>query len=181
MTTRRDRADEGFRAKRHALRLRALKEFDLNVFSALCRSDLALLLRNKAKVQLLEIECVIGNFVDATDHQKLTEAVAEILKMRGVKQPPGRRTKRPALFSMSERLVTALVDYGTPFRTGDNSRMVRVLRRIEAELQLGGDPRDVLRKLAREQRKSARTAALLFIEAALAGARPDAEVNGLPE
>ena len=123
------------------------------LFSRLCRKDLAKLVQRPEHVSLIEAACTIGNFADQAEHASLREAVRRLLLKRGTRLQRGKRAAAETV-AMVDSLVRLLEELDMPLRTGDNSVMVLVLRRVAAELDLPGDPRDRLRRISRERRES---------------------------
>jgi hypothetical protein len=123
----------------------------LTLFSDLLRKDLRKLLGSAEAVQLIEACCTIGNYGDAADHVAFDRAVARLLKRRQVRLPKGKRA-HPALVRFVDGVAPILVACGVQPASGDNARMVVVLREIAAALDIQGDPRDVLRSLARKHK-----------------------------
>ena len=145
----------------------------LALFSALCRKDLLKLLRSAEAVQLIEACCTIGNYGDADDYAALDSAVVRLLKKDGVRRPKGKRAP-PALVHLVEGVAPILVAYGVRAATGDNARMVLILLRVAAELEVQGDVRGVLRSLSRRHKAMRRQTRELLrgIIAAALGGRP---------
>jgi hypothetical protein len=167
--------DDAYRAQYIALLRQAIDDFGLNLFSALCRKDLRRLLGSETIVDMLEAQWVIGNFGDAADYKNLSVAVARLLKARGVRKPRGKRTARPELVAMTEGVAQVFMIHGIPVTTGDNARIVLALRRIAAELGIAGDPRDVLRSMARLERRLESATYRAVMEAFVRGLAPDSE------
>lgn len=135
------------------------------VFSSLCRKDLGEIGLTPEAVNLLETSCWIGDYADKAYHQGTRVAVTRILRTEGVPISRGKRPT-PGLRPFVEGSSTILELLGIPFGSGDNARMVRVLRRVAAELELP-DPRGELRRIARQRARSRETSRRLVAEAVL--------------
>lgn len=157
-----------FCEEQRALLQRWIDREGLALFSALCRKDLRKLTRSCDAAQLIEADCTIGNYADGGYHNAGRKAVGELLQKRGVKLPRGKRT-HPALESMVRRIAPIAAAFGVPMATGDNARMVLLLRRVAAELDVPGDPRDTLRREVATDRKLAEATRALVIAAAIRG------------
>ena len=143
-----------FSSEHRALLDRFVQEFGPSEFSPLCRKDLARVPLPLEAVRLLEAECALGMFGDGREHKDLRAATLRVLKRRGVSLTRGKKPS-PAMVAMVGGLAPILLAYGIPLASGDNARMVTVLRRIAAELAMCGDPRDELRRLVRAERARA--------------------------
>lgn len=122
------------------------------LFTPLCRKDLAKWIPAE-HVSLIEAACTIGNYADRSECANRNAAARRLLRKRGVKLPRGKRAA-PETVGMVDSLVGLLEDLDMPLRTGETSVMVLVLRRVAAELDLRGDPRDRLRRIHRQRRAS---------------------------
>lgn len=159
-------------AEEIALLRRWIEAEGISLFSELCRLDLARLMGSRAAVALLEAQCTIGEYSDVAKHQVTAAAVARILRRSGVKLGRGKRTNR-ALEAFTRSVAEVAVSQGVKPATGDNSRMVTILRRIAAELEIPGDPRDELRRIARIDKRASGFAYQLVLEAARRGVCSD--------
>ena len=144
----------------------------LALFSNLLRKDLRKLLGSAEAVQLIEARCTLGNYGDAADYVALDRAVVRLLKRRQVRRPKGKRA-HPALVHFVESTAPILVACGVQPASGDNARMVVVLREIAAALGVQGDPRDVLRGLARRRKAMSDSTRALVLDAVARGLAPD--------
>lgn len=145
----------------------------LALFSALCRKDLRQLLRSDEAVRFIEARCTIGNYADLNDHARHQYAVGRRLKRDGIQRPRGKRAP-PHLVALVEDVAPILVAYGVRSASGDNARMVLILRRIAGELwKEEVDPRGEMRRVLRREKKQRELAESLAIEAFVRGLRGD--------
>jgi len=128
----------------------------LALFSSLCRKDLLKLVGSHARVELIEAACTIGNYHDRDDMRAFARATGQLLRKRGVRMPRGKRAC-PGLVKMVADVSGLLVGFGMPLRTGGAAKMVLILSRIAAELDMP-DPRHQLRCIARKEADQRRRA-----------------------
>lgn len=148
---------------------RFVREFGLSGFSPLCRKDLARLLASPEAIRLLEARCALSRYGARLEHEENRAASLRLLHRRGVRLDKGKKP-HPAMVALVEGLVPILLAHGVRFASGDNARMVLILRRIAAELDVSGDPRDELRRqvrIDRALRESTRRLAVEIIREAL--------------
>jgi hypothetical protein len=121
------------------------------VFSPRLRVDLEKLLGCRNSVELVEITCFVHEYWDSESHAEMNAGVIALLHERGESMPRGKRTK-PELANLVRDLAPLMLALGVPLASGENSKMVRVLAEVHAELGMRGDPRNELRRLIRQDR-----------------------------
>jgi len=98
----------------------------------------------------------------------MRRAVSELLLVKGIRLPPGKR-RDPRLEKLVEDLTPVLLYFGVPLASGEYSKLVTVLRRLCEEFDLPGDPRDALRREIKQQREMERRAYIAVMQAAADG------------
>lgn len=122
-------------------------------FSGDCKTQLARRGLNRETIDRLEALCQLSDYGNTAEHVDQRRAVNRILRRRGVRQLRGKRAA-PNMVAFVDRCHRLLLDAGVPFRSGENSRLVVILRDIAADLNMTGDPRDQLRAIARKNARS---------------------------
>jgi hypothetical protein len=118
-------------------------------FSDQCRKNLSRFLHEKEKIDLIESVTRVGQFNDVLAHKKERQAVSKLLRLEsGRRLPRGKRT-RPGMLEFVAQITPILLYYGVPCKTSETSRLTEALRAIADDINLQGDPRDELRRLAR--------------------------------
>jgi len=145
----------------------------LSLFTPNFRRELALIVGSPDAAALIEADCTIGNFADEPDYRDLNRAVSKLLRKKGVRLLRGKRP-RPGLREFTERIASLAVAEGVPFRTGERSRLVHLLRRVAENLwhEPTPDPRDELRRISRTERRLREATALVVGRAIARGLAP---------
>lgn len=135
---------------------------DRAVLSADCADTLRQLIGDTQAVALVAAYCSLYEYGNRQRHaDELTQAMTT-LRRSGCRFRRGKRT-RPEMDGFVSDVVGVALAYGVPLATGDNSRMVRILRCVAGDIGLRGDPRTELRCKVREDGKSrAATRRLIF-------------------
>jgi hypothetical protein len=104
-------------------------------------------------VDLIQSMCWAGQYHDVAYHAGRRKRVVHLLHKSGYAYGKGKHTL-PHLAEMVEGLAPLLLALGVPDASGENSRMVAILRDVAAELWGPEihDPRDELRRLIRKER-----------------------------
>ena len=138
-----------------ALLAEYVAELGLSLFSELCRKDLRSLLGSRVAVEQIEATCSMCDFANLRAHADLNKRARRRNHKQGMRFRRGKRT-RPEMSAFIEGLVPIIAGHGVPVATGDDSLMVRILRRVAAEIWPNGkhDPRGELRRRARIQRQN---------------------------
>jgi len=148
-----------------------IEERGLSTFTNQVRAELAKLLRNLEAVELIEAACAIGDFTNREDHMDMHRAVLKLLRKRGVSLGRGKKAS-PVMVAFVETVVPIAIAFGVPLRSGENSRMNRVLSVVlHAGLGMEGDPRDELRRQIRWKRTADANAKRAILEAVARGLR----------
>lgn len=129
------------------------------LFGPVMRADLVQMLGgNHDAAWLIEVQCWIGSYHDASACRQLDRDVWRRLARDGVRRPRGKRT-RPELVDMVRDLVGLLQALGVPLKREKGAPMsatiLKVLEVVHAELQMDGDPRNEYRRLLRLERERA--------------------------
>ncbi len=113
--------------------------------------ELSAILKNNEAAEIIRAVVRMGNY---TDHNALilsNMAVSKLLRDNyGIRRPRGKRA-RPGIVNLVSQITPILLYYGFPCRTSERSRLVLALRFIAKEINLEGDPRGELRRLAKIQ------------------------------
>lgn len=172
------------------------------LFSDDLREFLRKHLKQSELIDLIEVACWIGNFHSwknerarllrlgfgddvlkaAKSHESMRgpgavrEPVKKLLIRRGIHLPRGKRPD-PNLETLVSRITPALMYAGIPLATGDNSKLVVILREIAEKLGVKGDPREELRRVLRLEKRLSARAIVELSEAFARGVSPDSQVN----
>lgn len=143
-------------------------------FAEPARRDLVRLLGNAQQVELIEAMCEIRQFTDRSHHLDSRRAVLRLLRRDGISLGRGKQAD-PAMRAFVESVAPMLVAFGCPLRSGEDSRLVRLLRLVAWScLGMSGDPRDEVRRSVRDARRSAANARELVLAAAMRAWNPEA-------
>lgn len=142
-------------------------------FSATLRADLLKILGDSESVRLVEAVTRLQKFGDVEGYRSLNSEVKKILNRKGIRLPAGKRPSHPGLEPMVRSLAPVLLALGLPKTTSELSPLVRALRAIAVELDITGDPRDMLRLAVKMGHQEAQQTRRELLEAFARGIEPD--------
>lgn len=115
------------------------------VLSAECARDIRRWIGDPEAVALVDACCSLRGYGDCKRWRTSEREALAAVRRQGCRLRRGKRT-RPEVAAFVHDLAGVLLGCGVPLATGDNARMVEILRRVADELRLQVDPRTELRR-----------------------------------
>lgn len=125
-------------------------------FSDQCRKNLSRFLHEKEQIDLIESVTRLYQFNDVAVYKKERQAISKMLRLKHDRRLPRGKRTRPGMLEFVAKIAPVLLYYGIPCRTSETSALTEALRTIADDINLQGDPRDELRRLARLKAKLSR-------------------------
>ncbi len=113
-------------------------------YSHVAFTELSEILNSQQNASLVLSVARFGKYSDGNYFFLKRQAIAEVLKRKGILGKRGKRT-RPGSAEFVEDVTPVLIALGLKPSISERSKMVRALRLIAEELGIQGDPREHLR------------------------------------
>ena len=138
--------------------------FGRTLLDAQARNEIALYMRDADAVDVIGAMLEVNGYEDKTDRR-----LWRTLRAQGTVRGAGRKP-RPGLERFVREMTAVAAWQGLPISSAEHGRLTRFLRCVAHHAGIAGDPRSVLRRLLKSERKlKVATAHAILLAAAEAG------------